>query len=81
MAFPDGMDHGACPASHPHRLITIFYEIIWNTPDFADMWYGNEQPFVLAQGDPTGLGFHGDFLNGKRILHRRSIGRLLTIIL
>lgn len=23
-----------------------------------------EQPFVLAMGDPTGYGYHGDFLNG-----------------
>ncbi|KAI9643951.1 hypothetical protein NHQ30_007302 [Ciborinia camelliae] len=64
MAYPSGTDSGHCPASHPKRFISIFYEIIWNTPDFANMWYGDSQPFVWAMGDPTGYGFHGDFVNG-----------------
>ncbi|RAL64043.1 hypothetical protein DID88_003231 [Monilinia fructigena] len=64
MAYPSLTDSGHCPASHPKRFVSIFYEILWNTPDFADMWYGNSQPFVWAMGDPTGYGFHGDFVNG-----------------
>jgi hypothetical protein len=62
MAYPSGTDTGACPASHPKRFISIFYEVIWNTPGFD--WYGNEQPFVWAMGDDTGYGYHGDFVNG-----------------
>lgn len=64
VAYPDGVDHGNCPESHPIRLISIFFEAIWNTPDFADMWYGDEQPFVWSYGDPTGYGYHGGFFSG-----------------
>lgn len=65
VAFPvDAYNNGKCPDSHPVHLISIFYEIIWDTNKFKDMWYGNSQPFVWANGDPTGTSFHGDFLNG-----------------
>lgn len=37
MAYPSLTDSGHCPASHPKRFVSIFYEILWNTPDFADM--------------------------------------------
>lgn len=64
MAYPIGnFDSGTCPDSHPQPLISLFYEIIWNTPDFANDWYGSEQPFVWSMGDPTGYGFHGDFVS------------------
>lgn len=60
-----GEDNGApCPASHPVQLMVLFYEVIYATQQFADKWYGNQQPFVLAHGDPTGYGGHGDFING-----------------
>lgn len=64
MAYPSRYDSGFCPPTHPKRFISIFYEIIWNTPDFADMWYDGSQPFVLSNGDNTGYGNHGDFVNG-----------------
>ncbi|KAK4993470.1 hypothetical protein LTR50_000400 [Elasticomyces elasticus] len=57
-------DNGHCPPSHPKHMISIFYEIIYQTNLFADKWHGSGQPFVFAQGDATGYGFHGDFLNG-----------------
>ncbi|KAI0973903.1 WSC domain-containing protein [Xylaria arbuscula] len=64
MAYPSGLDNGPCPASHPKRFITVFYEVTWSVDDFKDMWYGDKQPFVFSHGDPTGYGYHGDFLNG-----------------
>lgn len=64
MAYPSRVDSGECPASHPKRFITIFYEVTWNVDDFKDAWHGDSQPFVFSNGDPTGFGFHGDFLNG-----------------
>ncbi|TGO48765.1 hypothetical protein BCON_0230g00080 [Botryotinia convoluta] len=64
MAYPSLSDSGHCPSTHPKRFVSIFFEILWNTPDFADKWYGNSQPFVWSMGDPTGYGFHGDFVNG-----------------
>ncbi|CAG7855277.1 SubName: Full=Related to glyoxal oxidase {ECO:0000313/EMBL:CCA74889.1} [Serendipita indica DSM 11827] len=66
MAYPSGMNSGDCPATHPVRLVSIFYEIIWNVNDWKNMWWkpDGSHPFVLSMGDPTGYGFHGDFLNG-----------------
>ncbi|GKT90464.1 WSC domain protein [Colletotrichum tofieldiae] len=45
---------------------SLFYEVIFNVNDFKDKWYGENdtQPFVLSNGDPTGYGLHGDFVNG-----------------
>jgi hypothetical protein len=64
MAYPDRVDSGVCPQSHPKRFISIFYEVIWDTPKFADKWYGSGHPFVFSNGDETGYGYHGDFVNG-----------------
>lgn len=64
MAYPSQYNSGFCPQSHPKRFISIFYEVIWNTPDFADLWYDGHQPFVLSNGDDLGYGYHGDFVNG-----------------
>lgn len=36
MAYPSLSDSGHCPSTHPKRLVSIFFEILWNTPDFAD---------------------------------------------
>lgn len=64
---PSGVDSGYCSPPFNKRLVSIFYEVIWNTPDFANMWYGDSQPFVWSNGDPTGYGYHGDFVNGWNI--------------
>ena len=66
MAYPSNVDSGKCPASHPKRFISIFYEVTWETAAFpfektSDL---SKQPFVWANGDETGYGYHGDFVNG-----------------
>ena len=83
MSYPkDGnYDGGRCPDTHPVHMATLFYETYYDTKGFKDMWYGDKQPFVLANGDATGYGYHGDFvshiyfcismLTNSR-LHRRS---------
>jgi hypothetical protein len=64
MAYPDRVDSGKCPSTHPKRLISLFYEVVWDTNPFADQWYDGHQPFVFSTGDMTGYGYHGDFVNG-----------------
>jgi len=66
MSYPDSQhyDNGPCPAAFPIHTISIFYEILYDTALFADHWNGTQHPFVFANGDATGYGFHGDFFNG-----------------
>jgi hypothetical protein len=62
MAYPDGIDNGQCPTSHPIHLVSIFYEVYFDVARFNALNDGGR--FVLANGDPTGYGLHGDFING-----------------
>jgi hypothetical protein len=62
MAYPDGVDNGLCPPTHPHHLISIFYEVWFYVNTFNALNDGGR--FVLSNGDPTGYGLHGDFMNG-----------------
>lgn len=67
MSYPasGNYNNGPCPASHPVQFISLFYEVLYNTNAFANMWpNANQQPFVFASGDATGYGGHGDFING-----------------
>ncbi|BGO99964.1 hypothetical protein NBRC10513v2_001409 [Rhodotorula toruloides] len=67
MAYPIGGETGPCPAGYPVRLVTLFYEIMYDVDSWKDLWpqaMNTSQPFVLAMGDSTGYGFHGDFYNG-----------------
>ena len=62
MAYPDGIDNGQCPPTHPVHLVSIFYEVYFNVAPFNALFDGGR--FVLANGDSTGYGLHGDFMNG-----------------
>jgi hypothetical protein len=62
MAYPDGIDNGLCPPSHPIHLVSLFYEVWFDVASFNSLNDGGR--FVLANGDSTGYGLHGDFLNG-----------------
>jgi len=60
VAYPDLVTTGSCPTDFPVRLPGLFYEIIWDTHAFA----GVAGEFVLSNGDPTGYGYHADFIMG-----------------
>ena len=62
----DAPDNGPCPTTHPHHLPSLFYEFFYMTNNEQAEWgmTGDKGKFVLAQGDPTGYGMHGDFTNG-----------------
>ncbi|GAA5869831.1 hypothetical protein JCM16303_001811 [Sporobolomyces ruberrimus] len=67
VAYPKGGETGPCPSSHPKRLVTIFFEVFYDVDRFESERSKAKHPnspFVLAQGDPTGHGYHGDFQNG-----------------
>ncbi|KAH6655168.1 hypothetical protein BKA67DRAFT_534104 [Truncatella angustata] len=60
MAYPDLVQDGNCPDGFETRLVTLFYETIWATYKYD----GIDGQFVIANGDPTGFGYHGDFMMG-----------------
>jgi len=70
MAYPDGIDSGLCPPSHPVHVVSIFYEVYFDVGPINNLNLGGR--FVLANGDPTGYGLHGDFMNGwdRNVLSR-----------
>ncbi|KAL2793400.1 hypothetical protein BJX66DRAFT_306094 [Aspergillus keveii] len=60
MAYPSLVMDGTCPEGFETRVVSIFFETIWNTYAFKDrIGY-----FALSTGDPTGFGYHGDFMHG-----------------
>jgi len=51
--------NGKCPSSHPVRIVSIFFEYIFDVGSWP--FYPGVTNWVLATGDTTGLGFHGYF--------------------
>ncbi|TGJ85748.1 hypothetical protein E0Z10_g2985 [Xylaria hypoxylon] len=62
VAFPDLVGNGNCPDTHTQRLVTLFFETIWDTN--AAQFQGKSGSFVMSNGDRTGFGYHGDFMTG-----------------
>ncbi|KAF2703049.1 hypothetical protein K504DRAFT_508453 [Pleomassaria siparia CBS 279.74] len=60
MAYPDLMNTGTCPPGFETRVPSLFFETIWDTSVFT----GVDGQFMFSNGDPTGYGYHGDFVTG-----------------
>uniref|UniRef100_A0A8H7XJJ2 DUF1996 domain-containing protein n=1 Tax=Psilocybe cubensis TaxID=181762 RepID=A0A8H7XJJ2_PSICU len=64
----NGPDSGTCSdPKFPVVLPRIFMEVYWGSQDFDSVRSqarNTSQPFVYAHGDPTGYGYHADFING-----------------
>lgn len=60
VAYPDLIIGGKCPKGFETRLPSLLYETIWDTQPFA----GLPGQFMFSNGDPTGNGYHADFMNG-----------------
>lgn len=58
--FPNLVKTGVCPKGYDVRLPVLFYETIYAVADFIKY----DGMYVLSNGDPTGYGYHGDFING-----------------
>ncbi|OAP65222.1 hypothetical protein AYL99_01194 [Fonsecaea erecta] len=59
--YLSGIDYGVCPPTHPVPIPGLFFEVLYLT-NLVDQSGGGQ--FVFSNGDATGYGFHGDFLNG-----------------
>ncbi|GLB44802.1 putative wsc domain-containing protein [Lyophyllum shimeji] len=76
VAFPSGgPDSGSCSdPKYPVTLPRIFIEVYWNTEmdKYRSQAMNSSQPYVYSYGDPTGYGYHADFMNGwdKGVLQR-----------
>jgi len=60
VAYPaiGDFNFGVCPESHPKAIFSLFYEFFFTTGVYKD------NKFAFANGDPTGYGYHGDFVMG-----------------
>lgn len=78
MAYPNGYGGVGienCPSTHrAARFPTIFIEFWYDVSSFNGKYDSNSNPWVLSNGDPTGFGFHADFLNGweKGVLEKAT---------
>ncbi|KAI1621836.1 WSC domain-containing protein [Exophiala viscosa] len=61
VAYLSQIDNGACPPTHPYLMPHLFFEIYY-FPNSMDTSDGGQ--FVFSNGDTTGYGFHGDFMDG-----------------
>ena len=59
MRYPSLMDDGDCPKGFETRVVSLFFETIWDVNKFS----GQKGRFMFSTGDPTGCGYHGDFMN------------------
>ncbi|XWW94145.1 hypothetical protein V2A60_002087 [Cordyceps javanica] len=63
MSFPAIGDYnsGVCPESHPVAVVSVFNEFFYNTRQVQAKDF---RRWVYANGDTTGYGLHGDYLQG-----------------
>lgn len=63
MSFPSIGDYnsGVCPESHPVAIVSVFNEFYYNTRQVQGKDF---RRWVYANGDTTGHGLHGDYLQG-----------------
>ncbi|KIW92651.1 uncharacterized protein Z519_06498 [Cladophialophora bantiana CBS 173.52] len=58
VAYPNEIQNGKCPEGYPIHLPALFYETIYQT----NLFRGIDGEFTFSNGDPTGYGYHGDFM-------------------
>lgn len=68
VAYANGASFGnfgtGCPSTHPVTIPLLFFETYWDTAPFANEWRNGKSPFVWSMGDPTGYGYHADYMMG-----------------
>ncbi|KAI9710821.1 MAG: hypothetical protein M1812_007370 [Candelaria pacifica] len=61
VAYMSGIDNGVCPPTHPVQLLHLFFEVLYSMDSVTQSDGGH---FTFSNGDPTGYGWHGVFING-----------------
>ncbi|KAK5069092.1 hypothetical protein LTR51_008833, partial [Lithohypha guttulata] len=74
VAFPSLLHDGECPKGFTKRIPTLLYELAWQTQAFRH----TSGTFVLANGDTSGLSYHGDFMTGWAPEKLRQAGDICT---
>ncbi|KAK2748523.1 hypothetical protein FQN57_000657 [Myotisia sp. PD_48] len=62
VVYPKGIVNGDCPPGFEYRVVTLFYESIWNVGAFSNRL--GQGTFVISNGDTSGFGYHADFIDG-----------------
>lgn len=62
VAYLSQIDDGVCPPGYPYQFPHIFLETNYAVEQVSNNTDGGR--YVWSQGDTTGYGFHGDFMNG-----------------
>lgn len=76
VAYLSQIDNGACPPTHPRPLPHLFFEVLYAVAAIDQSGGGR---FVFSNGDATGYGFHGDFVNGwDEDVLASAVGRCLN---
>lgn len=60
VVYPRDARNGPCPPGFDQRFPALFFETVYVTPLFKE----HKGRFVFANGDPTGYGYHADFISG-----------------
>ncbi|TAQ86807.1 hypothetical protein B7494_g4889 [Chlorociboria aeruginascens] len=58
--YLSSIDNGVCSPDYPVLLPHLFFEILYSVTNIVQ----DGGLFTFANGDETGYGFHGDFVNG-----------------
>ena len=61
VAYLSDIDNGYCPPDHPVLMMHLFFEVLYSVVNINTTDGGM---YVFSNGDATGFGFHGDFING-----------------
>ncbi|KAJ7598678.1 hypothetical protein C8J56DRAFT_914678 [Mycena floridula] len=68
VAYATGASFGnfgtGCPSTHPVTIPLLYFETYWDTAPYASSWVNGKSPFVWSMGDPTGYGYHADYMMG-----------------
>ncbi|GAM82547.1 hypothetical protein ANO11243_005290 [Dothideomycetidae sp. 11243] len=77
VAYLSGIDNGVCPPGYPVLIPHLFLETGYSVASVSNI--SDDGQYVWSMGDPTGYGFHGDFMNGwDAAIQEQAVANCLT---